>query len=398
MKDRTVAIVLVVVLIIGIGAGYATGYMTNHTASTKTHTLSVYAAGSLKYVLGDQFNPSFQNITGIPAGITFGGSVSNAVQIKAGAQGDVFISAAAGVIPQYLMPNYTKWMVIFASNEMAITWTNNSFSIPSSYPFWFENLTAPGVKVAASNSSLDPSGFQAIEMIKLAGILYTNWSNPYVKLAFNNDESQFLQYNRAWNSWFGPNGTLVRENNGGGYPINDSMALYDQIFGYDWKVSHDLYITTVEIGLDNYLTTGSVDYALTYKSQAINQHLYFYENSRGGNGLPSWINLGNISENQVKFYSEVNTTGPPESNIGNFGGGPILYAATILSSSKSVGESEQFIYYLVSNLGYYDLKSSDFDPIGVPFIYSSNSTPPSFLGGITQPVPSYIPASSYEQV
>lgn len=398
MQNRTTAVLLVVVLIIGIGAGYATGHITNHSSSGNAPTLSVYAAGSLKYVLGDQFNPTFKNITGISAGITFGGSVSNAAQIRAGAVGDVFISAAAGVIPQYLMPNYTEWMVIFASNEMAITWTNSSYNIPSSYPFWFENLTAPGVKVAASNSSLDPSGFQAIEMIKLAGILYTNWSNPYVRLAFNNDESQFLLYNHAWNSWFGPGGTLSRDNNGGGYPTNDSMALYDQIFNYDWRVSHDLYITTVEIGLDNYLTTGSVDYALTYKSQAINQHLNYYMSPEGGNGLSSWINLGNISENQVSFYSEVNTSGPSESNIGNFGGGPILYSATILSSSKNVSESQQFVYYLISNLGYSDLKSSDFDPIGIPFFYSPDNTFPSFLSGITQPVPSYIPSSSYEQV
>ncbi|MCL4333268.1 MAG: extracellular solute-binding protein [Candidatus Thermoplasmatota archaeon] len=398
MRNSTLAVILIVVLLVGVGAGYTAGYFANHASSGKPHVLSVYAAGSLKYVLGDQFNPSFENITGIGAGITFGGSVSNAVQIKAGAQGDVFISAAAGVIPQYLIPNYTSWMVIFASNEMAITWTNSSYDIPSSFPFWFENITAPGVKVAASNSSLDPSGFQAIEMTKLAGILYTNWSNPYVRMAFNNDESQFLKYNHAWNSWFGPNGTLSREGNGGGYPVNDSLALYDQLFEYDWQVSHDLYITTVEIGLDNYLTTGSVDYALTYKSQAINQHLDFYENPTGGNGLTSWINLGNISEDQVKFYSEVNTSGPSESNIGNFEAGPILYAATILTISKDVGESQQFLYYLVSNLGYTDLKSSDFDPIAVPFIYSSSGSIPSFLSGITQPVPSYIPPPSYEQV
>jgi len=394
---RIIATLLAVVLVTGIVVGYAIGFYTVHPSSNKNNVISIYAAGSLKNVLGDRFNPEFENITGINSGLTFGGSVGGAGEIKSGANFDVFISAAAGVIPQYLMPNYTKWMVIFASNEMAVTWTNNSYRIAG--PFWFENLSAPGVKVAVSNSSLDPSGFQAIEMIKLAGILYTNWSNPYVKEAFGNDYSMFKSYNSAWNSWFGENGSLERSGNGHGYPVNDSMALYDQLFKYKMNANpQQLILSTVEIDLNNYLTTGAADYALTYRSQAVNQHLYYYQNPNGSNGLPSWINLGNISPAQVRFYQEVNTSGPPSDNIGNFPGGPILYAATILTASRNTADAQQFIYYLISNLGVTSLRASDFDPITVPFIYSPLSSQPAFLAGLTQPVPGYIPSSSYEEV
>ncbi len=385
-------VLIIIFLVIGFVVGYAFAGTQNHQTS-KASSLSIFAAGSLKYALGDNFKPEFQNLTGIQIGMTFSGSVSGAREITAGTPFDVFISAAAGVIPQILMPDYTKWMVIFSSNEMAVTWTNNSYNIPSNQ-FWFENISAPHIIVAASNASLDPSGFQAIEMVKLAGILYTNWSNPLVRKAFNDNFSYFMVYNKAWNQWFGPNGQLAKDNYGGNYPINDSLALYDQLFQYKLKVG-DLKLTTVEIGLDGYLESGAADYALTYKSQAINQGLHYFKNSQGANGIPDWINLGSVNKSMVEFYTEVNSSGPSVDNIGNFPGGPILYSATILANSKNQAEANQFIYYLITSLGQSFLSSSEFDPISTPFLYGQG---PSFLSGITTEVPSYIPSSSYEEI
>ncbi len=388
-----IVILVIVFLIIGFAGGYIIAGTQNHQTSKAATPLSVFAAGSLKYALGNNFKPTFENLTGIQVGMTFSGSVGGAREVTAGTPYDIFISAAAGVIPQILMPNYTKWMVIFSSNEMAVTWTNKSYNIPSNQ-FWFENISAPHIIVAASNASLDPSGFQAIEMVKLAGILYTNWSNPFVRDAFNNNFSKFMVYNKAWNQWFGPNGQLAKDNYGGNYPVNDSLALYNQLFQYKLKVG-DLKLTTVEIGLDGYLQSGAADYALTYKSQAINQGLNYYKNSLGGNGLPDWINLGSVNRSMVEFYTEVNSSGPSVDNIGNFPGGPILYSATILVNTKNQQEASQFIYYLITSLGQSYLSSSEFDPISTPYLYGQG---PSFLSGITIPVPSYIPTSSYEEI
>lgn len=408
MSNKSTAVIVVVFLLIGMGAGITIGHSLYSTSKEKTQPVTVFAAGSLTYVLGDQFFPKFENATGIKVVPSFGGSVSGASEIDAGTPFDVFISAAAGVIPQYLFPNKTaSWMVIFASNEMAIAWLNSSYAISS--PYWFENLTAPGIKVGVSNASLDPSGFQAIEMLKLAGILYTQYNNStilgnsghtvgyFVHQAWGNNSALYGMYNSAWNSWFRLNGTLSREKYGGGYPENDPMALYDQLFSYSYKHGN-LITTTEEYGLDAYLTSKSVDYALTYRSQAINQHLYYYQNDKGSNGLSLWINLGNLSSNVVTFYGAVTSQGPGYSNIGNFPGGPILYSATILSSSKNSAQAQQLIYYLVSGLGSTLLVSSDFNPIPSPLLYSINQSVPSLIDEITQPVPSYIPTSSYEEI
>ncbi len=390
MKNYIAIVLIIILFVAGLGIGF---YSSSQNNSKTIQTINGFAAGSLKYAIGDNMVPEFYNVTGIKVGITFSGSVSGARQIQSGQPYDFFISAAAGVIPTMLMPNYTEWMVIFATNEMAITWLNSSYNIPSN-AFWFENISAKGVIVAASNASLDPSGFQAIEMVKLAGIYYTNWSNPLVRIAWGNNFSKFMVYNRAWNQWFGVNGTLQSEGYGGGYPINDSMALYDQLFQYKLKVG-DLKLTTVEIGLDGYLQSGAADYALTYKSQAINQHLQYFKNSNGGNGLPSWINLGSTNRSDVLFYELVNSTGPAVDNIGNFPGGPILYGATVLSNTKHPDLATTFIYFLITRMGYVAMNNSDFDPLPVPFYYGQA---PSIITQIGQPVPSYIPTDSYEEI
>lgn len=399
MRDGKPKVVVyaVVFLLVGIAVGGLIGYYVPHPSTQPKESISVFAAGSLAYALGDHFNPYFKNTTGITAGSTFSGSVSGARSVQSGTHYDVFITAAAGVIPSYLS-NYTNWMIIFATNEMAITWLNTSYNI-SPGQFWFENITAPKVTVAASTSQLDPSGFQAIEMTKLAGVLYTGWDNKtygkYVKEAFSNNYSLYMKYNNAWNAWFAKGGKLALDGWGGNYSVNDSMALYDQIFGY-MLLHHYTKLTTVEIGLDGLLEAHTADYALTYKSQAINQHLYYFQNTNGSNGLSSWINLGSISPSEVTFYASVNSTGPttPDDDIGNMPATPIFYSVSVLNGTSNLKQAYSYVYYLITGAGIGFLKSSDFDPLPIAYGYNIGNIPASLKSSV-ESIPSYIPSSAY---
>ena len=167
----------VVLLVVGIVIGFAAGHYT--VSAPSKPAINTFAAGSLKYALGNDFNPEFTNLTGVRVGMTFSGSISGAREVQEGKNYSVFISASAPILYQDLMnqTHYASWQIIFSANEMAITWVNSKYSIPSSYPYWFENITNNSAIVAASNASLDPSGFQAIETMKLAGVLYTGWDN-----------------------------------------------------------------------------------------------------------------------------------------------------------------------------------------------------------------------------
>ncbi|MEM0073582.1 MAG: molybdate ABC transporter substrate-binding protein, partial [Thermoplasmatales archaeon] len=234
---------IVVFFLLGVSVGYfIPGHQYNRQAS-----INAFAAGSLTYVLGNEFNPEFRNITGIKVGMTFGGSIAGTREVQSGSPYSVFVSASAPILYENLMnkTRYANWQIVFATNQIAITWLNNAYSIPSTFPFWFENLTENSTTVGVSNASLDPSGYQSIETMKLAGILYTNWSNPFVKIAFDNNKSKFNEYNVAWNSWFGKLG----------YPANDSNALYDQLFLKKVRLD-ETKLTTEEYGLDAYLESG----------------------------------------------------------------------------------------------------------------------------------------------
>ncbi|BAB59686.1 hypothetical protein [Thermoplasma volcanium GSS1] len=375
--------IAVILLVIGLVVGFAAGRFTAPIQQSKE--LNTFAAGSLKYALGNDFNPEFNNLTGIKVGMTFSGSISGAKEVQAGKQYSVFVSASAPVLYQNLINNthYASWQIVFSANEMAITWTNSKYAINPSWPYWFENITKNSTIVAASNASLDPSGFQAIETMKLAGILYTNWSDPFVQMAFNHNESLFLQYNKAYNTWFEKLG----------YKANDSLALYHQIFISKY-LNHTTKLTTVEIGLDGYLTSGAADYALTYVSQAINQNLSYYKSATGGNGLPIWINLGSLNKTIDQFYEQINESGPAWDNVGNLPGAPILYSVTIINNYTSP-YAVQYVYDLITQMGQHYLAMSRFDPLSQPFGINISNMPKQLQAVVTPP-PSYLPVSAYE--
>ncbi len=384
-KKRTALNIAIVLMVVGLVVGFSVGHFTAQPA-TNQKSINTFAAGSLTYVLGSQFNTQFQNQTDIKVGMTFSGSISGAREVQSGKPFSVFISASAPVLYQDLMnqTHYANWQIIFSANEMAITWLNSKYDINSTNPYWFENITQNKTIVSASNSSLDPSGFQAIETMKLAGILYTDWSNPDVKMAFNGNETLFKEYNDAWNTWFAKNW---------GYPVNDSLALYHQLFISKY-LNGTFLLTTEEYGMDAYLEAGSSDYAITYVSQAINQKLDYYENATGGNGLPAWINLGSVNSTVDDFYEEISEAGPYYDTVGNLPGAPIFYSVTIISNYSSPA-AIQYIYNLITPMGYNYLEQSKFDPISHPFAVGINNMPAQLKALVTAP-PSYLSTSAYD--
>ncbi len=90
-----------------------------------------------------------------------------------GKSADVMASAAYKVIDNLLIPEYAKFNVQFATNEMAIAYTPKSkYADEINATNWTDIFLRPGVKVGHSNPNLDPCGYRSILVTKLAEKYY----------------------------------------------------------------------------------------------------------------------------------------------------------------------------------------------------------------------------------
>ena len=86
---------------------------------------------------------------------------------------DVMASADYTVIDKILIPDYAKWNIKFASNEMAIVFTENSRrSNEINKNNWYNILLDDKVEIGRSDPNSDPCGYRAVLVTKLAEKYY----------------------------------------------------------------------------------------------------------------------------------------------------------------------------------------------------------------------------------
>jgi len=90
-----------------------------------------------------------------------------------GRKADVVASADYKVIDNLLISKNAKFNIQFATNEMAIAYTDNSkFYREINAENWTEIVLRKGVKIGHSNPNSDPCGYRSILVTKLAGKYY----------------------------------------------------------------------------------------------------------------------------------------------------------------------------------------------------------------------------------
>lgn len=141
--------------------------------------LSVFAAGTLAVpfrALDAAFQQKHPEIAVRPQ---FAGSVKLAKQITELHQpADILAVADYSVIPKYLFggagkPAEATWYAGFARNAVTFVYTQKSkFAAEVSSENWYQVLARPGVEIGRSNPDTDPSGYQTVQMLDLAGRHY----------------------------------------------------------------------------------------------------------------------------------------------------------------------------------------------------------------------------------
>ena len=321
------ALLIIAFLIVGLILGYATGFYVGVNSHPVARTLLVDAAGTLQLPFNRIVNEILKHqYPDLSYDYIFEGSRLAANEItQANKSFDIFASADYRIIPQQLIPSYASWYVIFASNSMAVVYTNHSrYAAEINSGNWYQIITRPGVIIGASNRETDPSGEYAVFMLQLAGLTY----------------------------------------------YQNSSYLYDQLY-VTKAAKNELLLVPTETTLDAQLEAGSIDYELTYSSEAISHNFQYVS-------VGSKLDLSNLT--QAGWYATVNTT----VNGKLVKGTPILYDFTIPKNSPDAGMAIAFTKALLSPQGQKVIKESGFQPLNPLYIHNQSDVPSDIIQAITQ--------------
>lgn len=150
-------------------------------------SLVIYHAGSLSAAL-KQVEKVYTERTGVCVTDVAGGSVSAARSVTAGREPcDIYAAADYEIIEQMMKPaGVADYTIRFGEGAMVLAYRTTSkhaetiargrldppASVPDVAPDWYEQMTRPGVASLGSNPFLDPGGYRADLIFRLAQAKY----------------------------------------------------------------------------------------------------------------------------------------------------------------------------------------------------------------------------------
>lgn len=286
LPKKTIATITILIAITlgGFLYAYCSGYLF-------PDYLTIFHAGSLSVPMqkvGEEFSHGYPR-----ARIAFeaSGSVDAVRKITdLNRSCDVLAVADYNLIPKMMYDDHASWVIIFASNEMVIAYTDGSkYSNEINSTNWYKIFSRADVTIGRSDPNCDPCGYRALMIFELASIYY---SNPSVNATLRNHNS-----------------TIVRPKS------VELLAL---------------------------LEAGQIDYAFEYKSVAVQHNLNCVE-------LPDEINLCNWTMRD--YYASVNVTISKGDEHMVIAGAPILYGVTIPKNAEHSSEAMDFVKLMLSHDG-----------------------------------------------
>ena len=201
---------------------------------------------------------------------------------------DILASADYTVIDTLLIPEYAKWNIKFAANEMVIAFRENSHATSQiNKDNWHYILLQKNITFGRSDPNADPCGYRAVLTIKLAEKFYNN------------------------------------------------PGLADKMLAKDQR-----YIRPKEVDLLALLEVGELDYMFIYRSVAEQHKLKYIL-------LPDEINLKKTQLRDLYRTASVKITGnTPGTFITKFGE-PIVYGVTIPKNAPNRKLAMEFLTFLL---------------------------------------------------
>jgi molybdate/tungstate transport system substrate-binding protein len=299
MKRITLLLSIVLAAIIIVGC---------NNKNSENNQLIIFHAGSLSVPfkqMKDEFVKENQNVEIL---LESAGSVTCARKITdLNKDCDIMVSADYSIIDELLIPDYARWNIKFASNEMAIVYHDKSkYSNEINDKNWHEILLRDDVLYGRADPNSDPCGYRAVLTSKL--------SEQYYNIA----------------------------------------GFADKIIAKDQE-----YIRPKEVDLLALLESNTIDYLFLYRSVAQQHGLKYVI-------LPDSINMRNPELKEFYKNAKVDITGKEPGTTITKSGQAMVYGITITDNAPNKELAIKFVDFILSKHGGTKIMAENGQPSMVP--------------------------------
>jgi molybdate/tungstate transport system substrate-binding protein len=217
---------------------------------------------------------------------------------------DIIVSADYFVINELIIPDYAKWSIRFATNEIVIAYSDKSkYSSEINMDNWTDILLRDDVIYSRSDPDADPCGYRAVFTIMLMEKLHGKQGLTEKMLSKNRD-----------------------------------------------------FIRPKEVDLVALIEANAIDYMFQYKSVAIQHGLKYLE-------LPDDVNLAVPEKSQIYQSVSLDVAGQKPGTKMKVNGDYINYSFTVLDSAPAKKEAVDFACFLLSEKGFEIFRRNGQNPI-----------------------------------
>ena len=331
MKNRNIKIFFI--LAVMLTAAGCVQEPAEPTAQTETE-LKIFHAGSLAVPFEEverQFEALHPNVD--VQRETYGSVAAIRQVTDVGKEGDVVASADYSLIPSMMYPDYADWTVRFATNDMVLAYNSekSKYVDEITQENWYEIIQRDGVTFGFSNPNLDPCGYRAVMVCKLAELSYEE-DGLFDELILKNTAITITEDNDRY---------LIK--------TPDDLA----------PNTDKVTIKPKETDLTALVEIGALDYFFIYRSVAVQHNLHFVD-------LPEEIDLSKVE--QADFYKKIQLqTVDGKTKTGK----PIVYGITVPKNAPNPELGLEFVEFVISESGQHIFDNMGQPPI-VPAVGSGN--------------------------
>jgi molybdate/tungstate transport system substrate-binding protein len=275
------------------------------TPAELSGTLQIFNAGSLTVPLeqiNEEFNKLYPNVEILAEAAGSATTIRKVTEL--GKECGVIASADYALIPELMFPDYADWYIIFATNQMCLTYTDDSqFGDEINGENWYEILQREGVTYGRSDPDQDPCGYRTLMVWQLAEIHY-------------------------------------------GVP-----GLYDSLYSAAGDTMRPKSVDLIAL-----LESGDLDYAFEYTSVAAQHSLNYVE-------LPPEINLADARQKDFYAQAVVEIAGTEPGTTITVTGAPVVYGVTIPKNFPRMDIAIAWVEFLLGPQGIAIMEANGQPPV-----------------------------------